>query len=193
MGAQEIKAEKKRIRAEVKETVKQLDQSYCEAADEKIREEILSLPEYQKADTVFCFVSMDTEVDTHRLIQQMLKDGKRVGVPRCHGLGKMDAYEIKNLEKDLEPGTWGILEPKENCALVSPEEFQLAIVPCCSCSHEGKRLGYGGGFYDRYLNKTEAVRAIVCREKIMREDIPMEEHDLLMDLVISEEGVRNLR
>ncbi len=193
MGAQEIKAEKKRIRALVKEAVKALDREYSRQADEKIREAILSLPEYQKADTVFCFVSMDTEVDTHQLIQKMLKDGKRVAVPRCHGLGKMDAYEINSLEEDLKPGTWGILEPKESCAMISPEEFQLAIVPCCSCSHDGRRLGYGGGFYDRYLNKTEALRAIVCREKIMREDIPTEEHDLLMDLVISEEGIWRLR
>ena len=59
-------------------------------------------------------------------------------------------------------------------------------------SHDGRRLGYGGGYYDRYLVRTRAVKAVICRERIMRADIPVEPHDQLMDMVISEHGVRRL-
>lgn len=189
---QTIKQQKKQIRAEVKKAVSALDPDYCEAADRKIMENIISLSEYREAESIFCFVSMDTEVNTHPLIKQMLEDGKKVGVPRCLELGRMEAFRIQSMEDDLEPGTWGILEPEESCPKMDPASFQLAVVPCCTCSHDGSRLGYGGGFYDRYLNRSQAVRAIICREKIMREDIPVEDHDLKMDIVISEQGIRRV-
>lgn len=189
---QTIKQQKKQIRAEVKKAVSALDPDYCREADRKIIDHILSLPEYREAESIFCFVSMDTEVNTHPLIKRMLKDGKKVGVPRCLELGRMEAFRIRSMEEDLEPGTWGILEPKESCPQMDPASFQLAVVPCCTCSHDGRRLGFGGGFYDRYLSRSRAVRAIICREKIMRADIPVEAHDLKMDIVVSEAGIRRL-
>ena len=186
---QMIKQQKKKIRAAVKKAVAALDPEYCKEADSKIMENILSLPEYRNAESIFCFVSMNTEVDTHSLIEQMLKYGKAVGVPRCLELGHMEAYRIRSLKDDLEPGTWGILEPRKSCPQMDPASFQLAVVPCCTCSHDGRRLGFGGGFYDRYLNRSHAVRAILCRENIMREDVPVEDHDLEMDIVVSENGI----
>ncbi len=190
---EECKAKKKELRASVRKAVANLDPAYIEHSNEYVRKNILALPEYQHAKTVFCFVSMDTEVDTHELIRQMLKDGKTVGVPRCEKLGVMDAYEIHSLEDDLEPGTWGILEPKESCPLIDPQRFDFAVVPCCTCSHDGKRLGFGGGFYDRYLGRTGAIRAVVCREQLMSEDIPTQEFDLTMDIVVSEDGFRRIK
>ena len=92
----------------------------------------------------------------------------------------------------MEAGKYGILEPGAETPVIQPEEINLAIVPCMSCSHDGRRLGYGGGYYDRYLVRTRAVKAVICRERIMRADIPVEPHDQLMDMVISEHGVRRL-
>ena len=71
---------------------------------------------------------------------------------------------------------------------LQPEEIDLAVIPCCTCSHTGKRLGYGGGYYDRYLGRVEGMKAVICRERIMRDDIPVEEHDQAVDMVISEGG-----
>ena len=62
-------------------------------------------------------------------------------------------------------------------------------VPCVTCNKKGDRLGYGGGFYDRYLSRTDVRRVILCREKIMVSEIPVEEHDLRMEVVVSEEGM----
>lgn len=92
----------------------------------------------------------------------------------------------------MEAGKYGILEPGAHASVIQPEEINLAIVPCMSCSHDGRRLGYGGGYYDRYLGRTQAVKAVICRERIMRADIPVEPHDQMMDMVISEKGVRRL-
>lgn len=92
----------------------------------------------------------------------------------------------------MEAGKYGIMEPGAHAPVIQAEEINLAIVPCMSCSHDGRRLGYGGGYYDRYLGRTRAVKAVICRERIMRADIPVEPHDQMMDMVISEKGVRRL-
>ena len=65
---------------------------------------------------------------------------------------------------------------------IQPEEIDLAVIPCCTCSQTGRRLGYGGGYYDRYLGRVAGVKAVICRDRIMRDDIPVEEHDQILPL-----------
>ena len=149
------------------------------------------LPEFEQAGTLFCFVGTSGEIDTAPILEEALRLGKRVGVPRCIARGVMEVGEIRSLQ-DLEPGKYGILEPGVHAPVIQPEEISLAIVPCMSCSHDGRRLGYGGGYYDRYLDRTRAAKAVICRERVMRHDIPVEPHDQIMDMVISEDGVRRL-
>ena len=92
-------------------------------------------------------------------------------------------------EKELYPGAYGILEPKEDPErLIQPEAIDFAFIPCISCDRSGRRLGHGGGYYDRYLEKTHCVKAALCREELLVDEIPVEEHDLRMDFVISEKG-----
>ena len=80
-------------------------------------------------------------------------------------------------------------QPAADAPLMDPADFSLVLVPCCTAARDGRRLGFGGGFYDRYLLKTNAVRAVLCRERVMCDDIPINSHDLTMDIVISERGV----
>ena len=72
--------------------------------------------------------------------------------------------------------------------LIQPEAIDFAFIPCISCDRSGRRLGHGGGYYDRYLEKTHCVKAALCREELLVDEIPVEEHDLRMDFVISEKG-----
>ena len=95
---------------------------------------------------------------------------------------------IDSLE-DLEDGSYGIQEPRNDAVRIQPEEIDLAVIPCCTCSQTGRRLGYGGGYYDRYLGRVAGVKAVICRDRIMRDDIPVEEHDQAVDMVISEAGI----
>ena len=107
---------------------------------------------------------------------------------KCMEKGIMNVYEIHSLQ-ELHPGAYGILEPKEDPErLIQPGAIDFALIPCISCDRSGRRLGHGGGYYDRYLEKTHCVKAVLCREELLVDEIPVEEHDLRMDLVISEKG-----
>ena len=182
---------KRALRREIKAAVAALDKGYTKEADLQIFRHVAGLPEYEQAGTLFCFVGTSSEIDTAPILEDALRRGKRVGVPRCISRGIMEVREIRSF-RDLEAGKYGIMEPGAHAPVIQAEEINLAIVPCMSCSHDGRRLGYGGGYYDRYLGRTRAVKAVICRERIMRADIPMEPHDQMMDMVISENGVRRL-
>ena len=75
---------------------------------------------------------------------------------------------------------------------IPPKEIDLALIPCLSCGRDGHRLGYGGGYYDRYLNQVKGTLAVLCRRVLMCDEIPIEDHDKNMDFVICEEGILNI-
>ena len=192
--------DKKQQRIIIKEKRKNLQREYCRMADEKICRNILALREFAEADTVFCFVNTKEEIDTRIIFEEAWKMGKRVVVPRCEGKGHMEAYEIHSFSELVE-GSYGILEPGKNCKMVRPEEIQFAVVPCLACSVRGWRLGYGGGYYDRYFSRAESmnaeskengcagkrmIKAVICREQLLEEDICRKEHDIQMDIVVTE-------
>ncbi len=180
---------KNKLRREVKEQIKLLDIKYCEETNTRIQEAILKLPEYKAAKTIFCFVGTREEIDTTIILQDALNQGKCVTVPKCIGKGIMVAYQIESLAQ-LKEGAYGILEPDASKSIeISPSQIELALIPCLSANRKGQRIGYGGGFYDKYLEQTDAMRVVLCREQLMREDIPVEKYDRLMDVVVSEEKV----
>ncbi len=181
----DIRAQKRRLRTILKAQRARLSPSYCAEADTKICRLLKASESYQKASLIFSYVSIPEEVDTKCFITEALGEGKRIAVPRCGTKGSMEAYEIKSLD-ELEPGVWGIGEPKPDCPRVPPEEFDLCVIPCIACSSAGVRLGYGGGYYDRYLPRTEAARVVLCRERMLCEDITAEAHDCPMDVLITE-------
>lgn len=183
---------KKELRKEIKKRVAQLSADYCQRADAAIRKYVLSLPEYSKARRIFCYAGTASEIQTLPLIEQMISDGKEVGVPYCISLGKMEVRQIRSLS-DLKPGRYGILAPGDDCPVMAPDTIDLGLIPCCTCNKKGRRLGYGGGFYDSYLHDSHFIRVILCREQIMTETIPVEDHDELMDVVISETGIVRLK
>lgn len=178
---------KQELRKLMRLQVSGLSQEYCIQADRVICQTVTGLDEYHEARTVFIFVGTKEEINTRPIITDALKQGKRVAVPKCISKGVMEACLIDSLD-NLEAGSYGIQEPGNDAVRVQPEEIDLAVIPCCTCSHTGKRLGYGGGYYDRYLGRVAGMKAVICRERIMRDDIPVEEHDQAVDMVISEGG-----
>lgn len=183
-----MKTAKQILRNRMKTMRKELSSRYCTEADRHIFLNLKSTDVYQKSNFLFCYVSLAEEVDTRRIIDEALKEGKQVAVPRCQRGGRMEAYEIKGFY-DLKEGFRGILEPKEHCRHVSPHQLDLCIIPCLACSEEGIRLGYGGGYYDRYLPETRAFRVLLCREMQVCQDIPAESHDCSMNLLITEKRI----
>lgn len=180
--------EKKCLRREVRRLVSELAPSYCEEADREIARRALSLPEYRAAEVVFCYVGRDQEINTRLILDRVLEDGKRLGVPKCVAKGIMEVYQIRSVQ-DLEEGKYGIMEPVDGCPLIRPEEIGIAFIPCMTCTCDGRRLGYGGGYYDRYLRDASFAKAVLCRESIMQREIPMESHDERIPIVISENHI----
>lgn len=179
---------KQELRALIAAEVKALSSDYCESADSAICRAVQESELYQTANTMFCYIGTDREIDTKALLTAALKDGKRLALPLCTGKGIMEAREIRSLD-DLVSGKFGIPAPGEDCLEIAPDQFDLVIVPCSTGNRKGQRLGYGGGFYDRYLSRTNCPRMLLCREMLVKEEIPVEEHDLLMDYIATENGV----
>lgn len=187
----DLTTQKKQLRKILKEQRNSLDRESCASSDNAIFTNIRTWDIYQKAYTVFCFVGTEDEINTKPIIEDILKKGKRAGVPKCISKGIMEVYEIHSMD-DLAPGKYGILEPVDTCEKISPKEIDLALIPCLSCSRDGRRLGYGGGYYDRYLNQVKGTLAVLCRRVLMCDEIPTEDHDKNMDFVICEEGILNI-
>jgi len=120
---------------------------------------VRDLPYFRGAGLLFTYVAFRQEVDPAGLMAVAWEEGKRVAVPRVDRQGRrLVAVEIRGWE-DLSPGTWGILEPGPEGRVVAPEEIDLALVPGVAFDRRGYRLGYGGGYYDRFLPllRSEAV------------------------------------
>lgn len=182
------KLRKQQLRKEIRHAMANLTAEYNQTASRKIQEWLYEIKPFQEAETIFCFVSTPEEIDTHSIIEYAWACGKRVAVPRCLTKGIMEACVIKK-KTDLEEGKFGILEPKTGCEVLKPEQIQFVVLPCLSCDRKGNRLGYGGGYYDRYLEKCSALRAVLCREKLMLEEIPAEPFDQKPDFLVTEKGV----
>ena len=183
---------KQTLRADVAARVKNLSPTYCREADEAICRWVIQSEAYEKAQTIFCYVGTEREIDTMRLIHIMMRDGKSVAVPLCVKKGVMEARRIEGMG-DLVSGRYDILAPRLVCPVVEPEELDLVIVPCCTGNANGERLGYGGGYYDRYLAKVKCPTMLLCRHQLERADIPLEPHDILMDYLVTERGIVSCR
>lgn len=179
------KQQKKHLRQELHNQIAQLAPGYCHAADTAILQQLQSTALYLEADTIFCYAGTDREIDTMPMICDALERGKRVGVPRCTAPGVMEVCQIMGAE-DLAPGFYGIREPGRHCPVLMPNSLDLAVIPCLSCTSKGVRLGYGGGYYDRYLTGFQGWKIALCRGRMLCETIPKEPHDLLMDMIITE-------
>ena len=189
-----VKYEKEKLRKIIKKKLKELSPVYIKEADRKISDNVLNLKAYKKAKTVFCFISTEDEISTYNIVERILKDGKKLIVPKCREgeKGIMDAFEILSL-KDLEPGKYKIMEPVRGTRKAEPREADFAVIPCISCDKTGGRLGHGGGYYDRYLENTDFPCAVICREKLVWEKVPEDIHDRKMDYVVTENGVTEIK
>ena len=179
---------KTELRKMIYNSYRDLTPEYKQYADDGIRANIMSLPEYNDAYTVFCFVGTKDEIDTSVLIDKMLAEGKRVCVPLCTGKGIMEAKQITD-KAQLKAGTFGILEPSPEAETVPPEEIDFAIVPCVTCNRIGQRLGHGGGFYDRFFKDLDTDAVMICREDTMTAAVPTEPHDIKFRTVVTERHI----
>ena len=184
-----MQEEKKRIRDEV---LRRRGQFFTKnnplQATDVIIERLKEEPAYQSAKTILCFVSFGTEVQTHQFIRDALNEGKRILVPYIPSKKEgMKTSELKDFA-ELEPGYFNILTPKAQFLRITEEEPDLVIVPGVAFSKNGYRIGYGGGFYDRYLaDKLNAARIGIAFQVQMVDEVPVDVHDIPVEKLITEE------
>jgi 5-formyltetrahydrofolate cyclo-ligase len=158
-----------------------------------ITEKVLQLKEFQAAQTIFAYVSFRSEVSTEQLIIQSLSLGKRIAVPLTITENfLLKPYLISDPEKDLSPGYCDIPEPDPTrLQSVSPVDIDLIILPGSVFDPCGGRLGYGGGYYDRFisLQAPQALRVGVAFEEQVVSVVPVEEHDQPVHILVTEERV----
>jgi 5-formyltetrahydrofolate cyclo-ligase len=186
---------KKKLRAELSSIIDGLDEEYVKDSDFRISQLLLDLDEFSDAETVFVYISSGREVSTQKIIESAFADGKRVCAPVLRaGNGIMDAVEIKP-DSILAQNKHGISEPPADGKVISPDDIDLIIMPCLSCDSFGNRLGYGGGYYDRYLKsyidsyKSPPFIAL-CREETFSMHLPSGLYDVSVDMCITEVGVQ---
>jgi len=187
----ELVTRKRALRKELNQRQCSLSNEYKELASIEIARRAFESKEYQEAGTIFIYCGTSNEVDTSIIIKDALKKGKHVALPKTLSLGIMDALEIESME-DLIPERHGILEPKEGSRKIQPEEIDLALIPCLGFSRDGYRIGYGGGFYDRFLPKGDFTKIIIAFEKMSVEDMPIGSFDHKVDKTITESAYYNV-
>ncbi len=179
------RSQKKILRKAIRKQRRTLDPEQRKVWDGAIEQQVLAREEYRKADTVFCFVSYGGEPETRGILQDILRQGKRLCVPRCMENGIMEAVVLESLDQ-LESGMYGILEPRAGLPTVPFEEIDFAVVPALAFTKDGTRLGQGGGYYDRFMEKTSAFTCGICYRQFVIEHIPTEHFDQKVQAVVCE-------
>ena len=174
---------KKRLRKEVTARLKAMSGAERTEASERIQTQVLESAEYRDAQTLLLYLHMPTEPDTDRIIRQAIDDGKAVYVPKCVSKTEMVAVRIRSFS-DLAPGAYGILEPVDCSETAGPDALDLILVPCVAASRDGKRLGHGKGFYDRFLSGGAQKTVCLCFAAALCDAIPTEPTDIRMRRVI---------
>ena len=182
---------KKRIRQTVLTRRQALSPSAVEQKSRVIQERVGALSEYISARILHSYVSSkDNEVDTHHLIQEALSQGKRVVVPVTEFAARVLRHvEIQSLEQ-LRPTRWGLLEPQgDDLQQVDISDIDLVLVPGLAFDRTGCRIGFGGGFYDRFLAEVKAPKIGLAYDLQIMDHIPSESCDVKMDKIVTERQI----
>ncbi len=198
IGNESLRTAKAQLRTEAKEALGRIIQADRHRLSTMIHRRLLSLPAWAQSDEVLLFDSMPDEVNTGPLITAADREGKRIYLPRMHG---SDIYFHLFAAADLEPHSYGMMEPPADAPMWSPAAADatgrqtVIICPGLAFDDHGRRLGRGKGFYDRFLsglagapqwNPTVAVIAI-CFEIQVVDEVPTGPHDLRVDAIVTEE------
>lgn len=186
---------KKKIREDI---IKLRDNQLPSSASSKsllIKNKLFSFEYFKGAKMVMFYVSNKSEVSTHLMIKESLSMGKEVVVPQTDPKNKkLNIFQITNFEEDLKEGIWGILEPKNTCKKVDLKNIDLVIVPAVAYDIKGYRVGYGGGYYDRFLpefyNSNKNGKTIgLAYELQITDKIPANKFDQKVNFIITEERI----
>jgi len=152
--------------------------------------DIAALGAYRRSRVVMAYTSFGSEFETDYVIRHALDTGKTLVLPRVNRARRaLEMYEVREPARDLQPGVWGILEPRpDRCARVELDIVDVVLVPGLAFDAQGRRLGYGGGYYDRLFGGLTARPPLVAGafEAQMVAAVPVGAHDVPLDIVVTE-------
>lgn len=183
---------KNKLRADIRASRAELSKEQKQALDSAICKQFSALASFRFSEILLAYYPLEEEVDILPLIKEALALGKKVALPRCREDNLMDFYYITSLD-DVEPGAYGIHEPKATCEIYDPSESKPAImlIPALAYDRFGYRLGYGRGYYDRFINRFSGVKAGLCyRSYLKNAPLPRGRFDMAVDYVVTEKGVK---
>ena len=179
--------EKKKVREEVIKKRNSLSLEIKKEYDEVIFNQLINSDIYKSSKKIFTYVSFGSEVDTKGFIKYALNDDKEIYVPKTDKANKeMVAIKINSLD-NMNVDKWGILEPKSVDKNKISEDFDLVIMPGVAFDRDGNRIGYGGGYYDKYISNIDLLCTKLVLAYILQivDNIKNEEHDIKVDYIMT--------
>lgn len=183
----DIRKVKNEYRAKAKEYRASLSSQEKEALDDKIFQNLFSLEKFLDAKTVLCYMSTPSEINTRRIISKLFSEDKTVALPRCIDDSRdMEFFCITSFDQ-TEKHTFGVYEPTaKKCERLRDFRNSVCILPGLGFDREGYRLGYGKGYYDRFLSSYKGIKIGICYEKCVFEELPRGFFDVSADIVVTE-------
>ena len=183
--------EKQRLREERLAAREALSEQERSVLDDRITQKLLATSEYAEATTVLTYVSVSSEVSTRMFIERALRDGKTVAVPRCLPGHCLEFVAITSLDQ-LIAAPFGLLEPPKELPALTEEQMDasICIVPALLVDTKRYRLGYGAGFYDRFLSTYPGKKiCLAYQQNLSQTMLPHTASDVAVDVVITESDV----
>jgi len=177
--------ERKSLRSLLLEKRDNTSFDFMKIASEKIQKKLKKINAFSDAQKIGVYYPIGSEILTQDIIQELLSNGKDVFLPKVMGKN-MEFRKIIDFSS-LEKGSFDIMEPKDDCEI--DNDLDVVIVPTVGISPIGVRLGYGHGFYDRFLAEHKSVTISLTMEKQIIKNIPKSEHDIIIDWVITEDRI----
>ncbi len=159
--------------------------------DLEIQSRLLISDEYRKCETILIYCSRDFEIDTMGIINLALLNKKQVALPKCETSGEISFYIINSLD-DLEKGSFNIFEPKKHCKKLTDFSAALCVAPCLCCDMQGYRLGFGKGYYDRFLQNFEGNICTLCYSDSIIPQMEHNEFDIPVNAVVTDKFLRHI-
>ncbi len=186
-----LKFEKARIRETVLEQRLAISDDVRREADAAMMRRFLSLATFRFADVILLYAPIKGEPDVLLICDEARKAGKRLAFPRCHPESCTMTYGIVSSPDELVSGTYGILEPPESAEryLPSLEKHDICLVPAVCFDRTGYRIGYGKGYYDRFLSGFGGTTIGFIMHRFLSDSLPRGRYDKAVDLIITEKGV----
>jgi len=173
------------LRRRLHEEVAALPDDYLAYSNEGLYQRAIALKVFADARNIMMFHSVGREADTLKIAKAAFDAGKTVAFPYCFRGGRMQAHAVKSLS-ELKPAMLGIPAPPDTAPIIAPAELDLIIVPALAYDRTGYRIGYGGGYYDRFLSGIAAYTVGLARERLLLAEMPKEPHDIAVKCVITE-------